>query len=331
LRSEERALIFDSKMNARRTILVATILVAGFCFAQFRQRPGANPQIGAPGYGHFIRIEGGLVVNEDEIRTAREVESHSSGTPNWTNEPGFEDDVFTFVRVIFQSDSQSGSRRGWFRRLGWWVDYPDADLNFSYRLQQLTSMKTDPDARVIRLTDPMAVRYPLLYMEHAGYMRLSEDEIAALQKYLLNGGVLFVNDFWGSEEWNGFAAEIKKVLPERGWTDLTTDHPVFNCVYDLRRPMRRLQVPTIQFWNEDYNPNDPQSELQTIFRGEGSKEMHVRALLDDRQRMMILAIHNSDVSDGWEREGENELYFKQYSERIAYPLGINIIFYMMTH
>jgi hypothetical protein len=95
--------------------------------------------------------------------------------------------------------------------------------------------------------------------------------------------------------------------------------------------MKQLQVPTIQFWNREHDPNDPQSPLQTIFRGEGSEEMHVRALLDDRGKMLILAIHNSDVSDGWEREGENEVYFNQYSEKIAYPLGINIIFYLMTH
>jgi len=95
--------------------------------------------------------------------------------------------------------------------------------------------------------------------------------------------------------------------------------------------MNRLQVPTIQFWNRDHDLSDPQSPLQTIFRGEGSEEMHVRALFDERQRMMIMAINNSDVSDGWEREGEDELYFRTYSERIAYPLGINIIFYLMTH
>jgi hypothetical protein len=59
--------------------------------------------------------------------------------------------------------------------------------------------------------------------------------------------------------------------------------------------------------------------------------MHVRALLDDAARIMILAIHNSDVSDGWEREGEHPDYFNRYSESIAYPLGINIIFYLMTH
>jgi len=318
-----------SNMRARRTVFVVMMLAAGLCFAQFRPRQAGSAR--SSGAGHFVRIEGGLVVNEDEIRTARETGSHSSGTPNWTNAPGFEEDVFTFTRVIFHSDGNPRSGRGRFRWLGWWVDYPDADLNLSYRLQQLTSIKTDPDARVVKLTDPMIFDYPLLYMEHAGYMHLSDDEVGALRKYLLGGGALFVNDFWGLDEWNGFAEEIKRVLPGRAWTELTTDHPLFYCVYDLRGPMNRLQVPTIQFWNQEHDLGNPQSPLQTIFRGEGSEEMHVRALLDDRQRMMILAIHNSDVSDGWEREGENELYFSRYSEKIAYPLGINIIFYLMTH
>jgi len=319
------------RQNLAVTVLAVGILPAGACFGQFRPWRDADPVPGANGSGHYVRIEGGLVINEDEIHTAREVGSHSTGTANWTNAPGFEQDVFTFTRVIFQSDSRPRPGRSWFRWLGWWVDFPDADLNLSYRLQQITSIRTDPDARVIKFTDTRLDQYPLLYIEHAGYMRLTDEEIIALRHFLLNGGALFVNDFWGSLEWDGFAAQIKKVLPDRSWTELTTDHPVFNCVYNLRGAMSHLQVPTIQFWNRAYNPEDPNSELQTIFRGEGSKEMHVRALLDDRSRIMILAIHNSDVSDGWEREGENEQYFRQYSEKIAYPLGINIIFYLMTH
>src|SRR5437868_3341666 len=159
-------------MIARRIILGGMMLLAGLCFAQFRPRSGENSRPG--GSGHMVRIEGGLVVNEDEIHTARETASHSSGTPDWTNAPGFEDDVFVFTRIIFQSDpSPRTGRRGGFRWLGWWVDYPDADLNFSYRLQQLTALKTDPDARVVKLTETNLWHYPLLYMEHAGYMRLS--------------------------------------------------------------------------------------------------------------------------------------------------------------
>ena len=316
-------------MTTRRTIVLLLVLSAGICCAQFLPRRGSHPGVGET--GNFVRIEGGLVVDEDNVRTARETDTHSTGTPTWTNSPGFEKDVFTFTRVIFKSDSSPDWEWGRWRRLGWWVDYPDADLNFSHRLQQLTSIKTDPDARVLKLSDPELHQYALLYMEHAGYMRLSEDEVTALRTYLLAGGVLFVNDFWGAQEWDGFAREIRKVLPGRAWTELTTEHPVFHCVFDLRGPMKRLQVPTIQFWNRDHDPNDPHSPLQRVFRGEGSEQMHVRAMLDDKQRPLILAIHNSDISDGWEREGENEIYFNKFSEKVAYPFGINIIFYLMTH
>lgn len=314
-----------ARLRLRWPWKLAAVLLGATSLAQFSPR-SEPPGSGSP---HYIRIEGGLIVNEDEIRTARETASHSTGTPEWKNPPGFEKNVFTFARVIFHSDRSRGG--GFSRYLGWWVDYPDADLNLSYRLQQLTTIRTDPDARVLRLTDPDVARYPLLYMEHAGYMSLTEEEVAALRKYLTSGGALLVNDFWGEQEWDGFAEQIERALPGRRWTELSIDHPIFHCVYDLPGPMHKLRVPTMQFWNEEGNPDDPQSPLQTIFRGEGSEEMHVQAMFDDRGHLMILAIHNSDVSDGWERESENKFYFDHFSEKIAYPLGINIIVYLMTH
>src|ERR1041384_761306 len=97
-------------MSAKRTILVATVLAAGFCFAQYRSREGFGPPSGLS--GNLVQLEGGLIVNEDDLRTARETDSHSTGTPNWTNAPGFEQDVFTFARVIFKSEPGASSRRG---------------------------------------------------------------------------------------------------------------------------------------------------------------------------------------------------------------------------
>ncbi|MFT4589298.1 MAG: hypothetical protein ACI8QF_003411, partial [Limisphaerales bacterium] len=41
--------------------------------------------------------------------------------------------------------------------------------------------------------------------------------------------------------------------------------------------------------------------------------------------------HNNDLADGWEREGENLEYYKRYSERWSYPMGVNIIAYAMSH
>jgi hypothetical protein len=281
-------------------------------------------------------MEGGGVVNQDTVKTAREVTSHSTGTPEWTNPRGFEKDVFTFARIIFKTDPFAGGLppiSGWGRgpRLGWWVDFPDADLNFSCRLQQLTSTRVDPDGRTLKLNDPSLPDYPLIMMEHPGYMRLRNDELEALQNYLRNGGALFINDFWSQREWHGFEAEMKRVLPGINWVELSTEHPIFHCIFDLRGPMQNLQVPTLQFWNRNHDPLDPKSPLQRVDRGEGSEKMHVRAWLDDRQRIMVLAIHNSDIADGWEREGENDAYFRTFSEKVSYPLGINVVFYLMTH
>jgi hypothetical protein len=211
------------------------------------------------------------------------------------------------------------------------VDFPDADLNFSYRLQQLTSIRVNPDGRVLKLTDPELGNYPFLYVTHPGFIKLSDEEVAALSAYLRNGGVMLINDFWSQPDWDRFEEQMRAVLPGRSWSELGTDHPIFNCVYNIPGPMQRLQVPTLQFWDRSFDPRDPNSRLQTVDRGVGSETMHVRAWHDDRQRISVLAIHNSDVADGWERESESEDYFKTFSEKIAYPLGVNIIFYLMTH
>lgn len=327
-------------MHTRRILFLAT---AGFATLLVRPTMVAQPQP-APGGGRedqwnggssLIQMEGGTFIDENTVRSPREATSHSTGTPEWSNPPGFEKDVFTFARVMFRSAAELGEKTnfGWGRgpRLGWWVDFPDADLNFSYRLQQMTSIRTNPEGRVVRLTDPDLSDYPFLYMEHCGYIQLRDAEVAALARYLRNGGVLLIIDFWSTRDWDGFARQMKRVLPDRSWTDLDVDHPLFHCVYNIEGPMRRLQVPTMQFWNQNFDLNDPSTRLQWADRGEGSETMHVRALLDDKQRISVLAFHNSDISDGWEREGENQEYFQKFSEKIAYPLGINIIFYLMTH
>jgi hypothetical protein len=308
--------------TARITALLA---LAGTLFlsvgvAQFRFRRGFQ----AGDTGPMVQTEGGEWVNEDTVRTARETAPHSFDLPPWTNTPGFEKDVFTFTRIIFKSTPGAPM---W---LGWINDYPDADLNLSARLQLLTSIKTDPDCRVLKLTDPALADYPFIFMSHPERMELRDDEASALRKYLLNGGALLADDFWGDWSWDHFQNVMKRVLPGRTWTELSMEHPLFHCVFDLRGPMRNLQVPTLQLWRRRYDPADPQS-FSSVFRGQGSREMHVRAWLDDQQRIMALALHNSDTGDGWEREGEDEVYFHQFSENRAYPLAVNVIVYLMTH
>jgi hypothetical protein len=294
-------------------------LCLGVAMGQFRRNRGYSD--GMPG---GVSTEGGVWVDEATVRTARETAAHSFNLPAWTNAPQFEKDVFTFVRVIFRSNTGRPSF------LGWVNDYPDGDLNLSHRLQQLTSMKVDPDGRVLKLTDPALFQYPFIFTAQAGGMDLSDEEAVALRKYLQKGGAFMADDFWGDRDWENFEYQMSRVLPGRQWIDLPIEHPLFHCVYDLAGPIRKLQVPTIHLWRRGYDPDNPSSNA-SAFRGEGTGEMHVRAWLDDKQRIMIIALHNTDTGDGWEREGENEDYFRQFSETRAYPIAINTIVYLMTH
>ena len=109
-----------------------------------------------------------------------------NGVPDWKVDEKFRSDVFTFARIRYRS------MRGW----AWDTDYPEADLNFSYRLQQLTSIHTNPDGVIVELTDPRLFDYPFIYLIEPGYIYLEEEERTALRTYLLNGGFLMVDDFW---------------------------------------------------------------------------------------------------------------------------------------
>lgn len=264
---------------------------------------------GGGGYGGW-----GESYVPDSARTAREVESHSTGTPMWHNPPNFTGDVFTFARI-------RRGRSDYGRGGSWATDTPDSDLNFSFRLQQMTSIKVSPDGRYLWLTDKELADYPFIYMVEPGSLYLTDPEIEALRKYLLNGGFLMFDDFWGEEEWEGMADVMKRVFPDRSFTEIPLDHPIYHCVFDIKS---KGQVPNIRLGN--------QSEYTGVtWERFDAKEVHHRALYDDKGRMMVIATHNTDNGDGWEREGENGYYFKTFSEKIAYPLGINIVFYAMTH
>jgi hypothetical protein len=264
----------------------------------------------------------GSIPEDAPLRTAREAPTHSTEMPRWTNPPGFEKDVFTFARVRYRRSPHAPWRAAYC-----FTDFPDSDLDLSYRLQQLTSMKVDPDGRVLNLTDPELFHYPWIYMVEPGGLMLDEAEVQALRKYLLNGGFLMADDFWGPRQWASFEREMKRVLPEREFVELSMDHPLFHCVFPLRVSKNELQVPN--YWTGE-NSRFTRVTWEN-HDGVECRDVHIRALFDDKNRMMAIACHNTDNGDGWEREQEFHYFFSEFSEKRAYPLGINIIFYAMTH
>ncbi len=241
-----------------------------------------------------------------------------AGVPEWTIEGEFKSDVFTFVRIKYQSYTDGYY---WGGRGKWQIDYPESDLNFSYRLQEMTSLKVDPDGKVLELTDPELFRYPFVYLIEPGELRFTEAEVVSLRKYLLNGGFMMVDDFWGEDEWFNFYRQIKRVFPDREPKELPLSHPIFNCVFPLDE---KPQIPNVGLGMESRYTG------RTWERWD-AQEVHYKGIFDDNDRLVCVICHNTDLGDGWEWEGYNEYFFREFSEKKAYPLGINIVVYALTH
>jgi hypothetical protein len=183
-------------------------------------------------------------------------------------------------------------------------------------------MKVDPDGKVIEITDEALFDYPMVFMSGVPAVEMSAEEAAILRRYMLNGGFILVDDFWGDDNYEHFYREVvKQAFPEREPVELELDHAIFHIVYDLKE---KPQIPNVGFGSG----NRVSGRTSEVPEGQGA---HYRAVYDDRGRMMMLMCHNTDLGDGWEEEATDPWYFKEFSEKKAYPLGINIIFYVMTH
>jgi hypothetical protein len=174
---------------------------------------------------------------------------------------------------------------------------------------------------VVRLSDAEIFRCPFIMMTEVGSAYIDDEEAARLGEYLIKGGFLWADDFWGSYAWDVWAHEIAKVLPPSEYpiVDLAPDHPLFHTLFDV--PMLP-QIPSINFWAG--------SGGYTSERGSDSSEPHARAVLDKNGRIMVLITHNTDIGDSWEREGDNRDYFYQFSVD-GYAVGINVLLYAMAH
>ena len=246
----------------------------------------------------------------------------SREAPRWAKPSDF-DGQWTYCRGFYDSNRYEDGGQGWR------TDYPGADNNFSVRLAELTFVRVkinpdgQPDNVVVRLDDPLLFRCPMLYMEDVGTMRLSDDEIKGLRNYLVKGGFLYVDDFWGVAAWEQWADEIGRVLPPGQYPiqDIPLDHAIMHTLYDVKAIE---QVSSIQYW---YRSGGSVSERE---RWGESPHSDFRGIVDEKGRLMVVMTHNTDISDTWEREGENREYFDRFSPD-GYAIGVNIVLYGLTH
>jgi hypothetical protein len=230
------------------------------------------------------------------------------------------DGRFHFCRLVYRV---SGGGRGG----SWTTDYPRADINMSIRLSELTRTNVSfaasgqPNHLLVRTTDDELFQCPFLMMAAPGSAFFDERDAARLREYLLKGGFLWGDDFWGSYQWDQWVSQLRKVFPAREYPilDVPLEHPMLRTQFEVREIP---QIPNIGFFTRTGGGTSEQ--------GADSAVPHARMIADSDGRIMVLMTHNTDISDSWEREGDDPLYFYTFGPR-GYAFGINALLYAMTH
>jgi hypothetical protein len=231
---------------------------------------------------------------------------------------------FVFCRAMFTSNRREKS--------GWQTDYPGADINFSIRLSELTKADVKmehgtsegdmPDPVVVRLTDDALFQCPFIIMEDAGTAEFTDLEVTRLREYLLKGGFAFVSDYHGTRSQAQFDEEIGRVLPPDRYPIIDL-RPPDNALWHTFYPVKELpQMASIQTWRRTGGTIERMN-----FEG---YPPDARGIEDAHGHLMVVMVHNSDIPDGWEREGEDPEYFYRFSPD-SYAIGIDVMMYAMTH
>ena len=232
------------------------------------------------------------------------------------------DASFVICRLAYRSVRME------YSGIGWQTDYPYAEINLTTRLSELTRTRVSrdesqqPNFYVVRLTDDALFNCPITVASDAGTIGIREDEAERLRTYLLKGGFLWADDFWGSAAWDHWESQIARVLPPSEYPieDVDMSDPLLHSLFEVKEIP---QITNIQFWRRS-------GGQETSERGADSEDVHFRVIRDKHRRVMVLMTHNTDVADSWEREGEDPAFFYQFSPA-GYALGIDVLIHALTH
>ena len=165
----------------------------------------------------------------------------------------YSDGTFAACKLMYRSN------RSEYLGMGWATDYPVAAMNLMTRVSELTKTpiskndEGEPNHFVVSATDPALFRCPYLLASDVGTLHFSDVEVARMRAYLLKGGFLWVDDFWGTASWQQWTHEIKRVMPEYQIIDIPLEHPIRHTLYDLQTIP---QVTAIQNWRRTHDTRE---------------------------------------------------------------------------
>ena len=212
--------------------------------------------------------------------------------------------------------TRTGGRTNWLEgSTSWTQDYPRADRLFTQALRRLTRTNVRSVEQPVNLDDGDDVyNWPFLCAGEMGDWLLTDTQVAKLRDYLLRGGSLMLDDFWGTEEWARFAESMDRVFPDRPIVEIADTDQIFHTVYDLDE---RIQI-----------PGQWALRRGSTYRNDGAQP-YWRGIYDDQGRLMVAICFNSDVGDGW--EWADDPRFPEKYSALAIRLGVNYVIYALTH
>src|SRR6266478_2603963 len=197
----------------------------------------------------------------------------------------------------------------------WTQDYPRADRHFATALRRLTRIHARSVEQPVNLDDGDDVfNWPWLVAGEMGDWKLTESQAKTLREYLLRGGFLMLDDFWGTEEYARFEESMKRVFPERAVVEIENADAIFHTVYDLDDRYQIAGEWALRAGRPDRNDGEV---------------AHWSGIYDDKGRIMVAMSFNSDVGDSWEWADEPQ-YPEKYSA-LGIRIGVNYVIYAFTH
>ncbi len=197
----------------------------------------------------------------------------------------------------------------------WSQDYPRADRHFAAALRRLTRIDARSVEQPVNPDDGGDIyNWPWLVVGEMGDMLLTKPQALKVREYLLRGGFLMMDDFWGTREWNRFMDSMKLIFPDRQIVEIEDADQIFHILYDLDN---RYQIPGQWALRQG-----------TTFRDDGATP-HWRGIFDDKGRLMVAMSFNSDIGDAWEW-ADDPRYPEKYSA-LGIRIGVNDVVYAMTH
>ena len=183
---------------------------------------------------------------------------------------------------------------------GDWYANPSALPNLLRTIRERTGLNVADRPARVKLTDPGLWNHPFLYMTGHGNVKLTDEEVQLLRRYLLSGGFLHVDDNYGLDK--SFRREIRRVFPDKDLVELPATHPVYSVFYKFPGGLPKIHK----------HDGKPAQGFGIFHEG----------------RLVLFYSYESDLGNGW--EDVNVHQDPQETREAALRMGVNLFLYALA-